>query len=192
MLTADHHLHAIDAFDVHVSAIGDDEWVLPVPSCPGWDVRALVTHVAASTLTTGFLLMGDDADGADAQVDTLVSSDHPCASWRRAAAHTRCVLDQAWLGREIVRTSGPVDAADLIAESCCELVVHTWDLAIAIGEDPLIGEVMASACTGWFGTVEDQWRARGAIGPRTDVTGDAGPLAVLLARAGREPDWVAR
>ena len=185
MITADHHLHAIEAFDERAAMIAADRWDRPVASCPGWDVRALVTHVAEETLALGLLVHGEEPDGVDERVGRLVCADDPFASWRRAAAYTRCVLDQAWLGNDVTRPGGVVRASDYVAEVCCATVVHTWDLAVAIGSDPTIDHVLVAACSDWFAQVEPTWRERGLVGPAVDVSDDVDAQTELLARFGR-------
>jgi uncharacterized protein (TIGR03086 family) len=185
MITADHHLRAMDAFDELVSSVPDRSWDHRVPSCPAWDVRTLVTHVAEETLSVGLLVHGEDPERAAARVGRLISPDDPLPSWRRAVAYTRSVLDQSWLGDDVRRRDGTVRASDYVAEVCCATVIHTWDLAISIDADPTIDPVLVASCTDWFDALEGAWRERDLIGPPVDVADDAGAHEQLLARAGR-------
>lgn len=68
-------------------------------------------------------------------------------------------------------------------------VIHGWDLARAIGESERIDPELVDACSKWFASVEDAYRAGGAIGPRPEIPAGADEQTALLAMFGRKADW---
>ncbi len=66
-----------------------------------------------------------------------------------------------------------------------DALIHRWDLARAIGTDETLEPDLVETCAAWFAEREDIYRNAGAIGPRTDVSPDAGPQTRLLAAWGR-------
>lgn len=186
MITVDHHLHALAAFDRRVGSIGERDWGLPVPSCPEWDVDALVSHVTVRTAWLARLLRGDGPGGAAAFVDRVCcGADGALPAWRRVYCHARAVLDQTTLVGDVQLPTRPVSARSYLAEACCDAVVHTWDLATAIGVDPTLDSVLVAAIGDWSVVVEEDWRERGAIGRLAAVPDGADAQARMLARFGR-------
>ena len=66
-------------------------------------------------------------------------------------------------------------------------LVHAVDLARALGVDETVDATAAAAVADWFESMEETYRAIGAIGPRVEVAADAGPAARLLGMMGRQP-----
>jgi uncharacterized protein (TIGR03086 family) len=69
-----------------------------------------------------------------------------------------------------------------------EVVVHAWDIAIALGADPTIDPAIAKMLDEFYAAISlDPYRAHGAFGPEVTVSDDASHADRLLARLGREP-----
>lgn len=189
MITVDHHLRALTEFNRRVRAIGIDGWGLPVPTCPEWDVTALVEHVTLRTAWTARLIAGGTPEQVADFVDRHCNGgDGALASWRRVFVDACAVLDQVSLDRDVSLPGGPLPATSYLAEVCCDTVVHTWDLAIAVGADPRLDGVLVDACDDWLAAIEEDWRRRGAIGARAPVPARADPQEALLARVGRRSE----
>ena len=189
MITVDHHLRALAAFDLRVEAIGDGQWGSPVPSCPGWDVEDLVSHVTVRTAWLARMLAGDGPDVAAAFVRRVCGgAGGPVPAWRRVHLHARAVLDQTTLDGDVQLPTGSTSARSYLAETCCGTVVHTWDLATAIGADPTLDSILVATVAEWFDGIEETWRERGLIGPAVQVPAGADGAdaqRALLARFGR-------
>ena len=89
MDVAELHSRALDATRGVIAGVRQGQWAAPTP-CPGWDVRALVNHVAAGNLwaaelTAGATIseVGDHLDGDLLGADRLGAYD---ASAKAAAA----------------------------------------------------------------------------------------------------------
>jgi hypothetical protein len=66
-------------------------------------------------------------------------------------------------------------------------LVHTWDLARAVGADETLDPDAVAAVLEWFDATEMLYREAGLIGARVEVGPGAGPQEMLLARFGRKP-----
>jgi uncharacterized protein (TIGR03086 family) len=118
-----------------LGAVRPDQWDRPTP-CPDWDVRRLVNHVVRGNLNyrdlvrgapaAQFLRMRDaDALGAD-PVAAFTASVRECA----AAFAGPGVLE-----RVVDYPLGPLPGRRALAVRTADTVVHTWDLARAVGAD---------------------------------------------------------
>jgi uncharacterized protein (TIGR03086 family) len=184
VITASHYRRALDGFDARVRAISDDQWSEPTACCPDWDVRALTAHVAEETMWAPPLLRGERPDAVAKHVERQ-STDDPSSVWPIAVEEARRTVTDTALEGAVELPSGRVPASDYIAEMCCDTLIHTWDLADAIGADAELDSEVVDACASWFDDHEDEWRSSGAIGAPADVPEGAEAQTALLARFGR-------
>jgi uncharacterized protein (TIGR03086 family) len=69
-----------------------------------------------------------------------------------------------------------------------DVLVHTWDLATATGQDPNLDPELVDACVAMFlPDMPERGRAAGIVGPAVDVPDDASPQDRLLGAMGRRP-----
>ena len=69
-----------------------------------------------------------------------------------------------------------------------EVVVHTWDIATALGADPTIDPNIAEMVDEFYRSISlDPYRAHGAFGAEMLVDPSAPPADRLLALLGRRP-----
>ena len=66
-------------------------------------------------------------------------------------------------------------------------LVHSWDLARAVGVDATLDAESVATVRTWFADWEDAFRSSGAIGPRVSLPDGASPQDDLLTRFGRTP-----
>jgi uncharacterized protein (TIGR03086 family) len=143
----DRYARASAEFEPLLRAVRD--WTAPTP-CAEWDVRALVNHMARGNLNYALLAEGGpaaeflrlrDADALGANpVGAFAESVRACAdAFTRPGALER-ILDYP-LGR--------IPGAQALAVRTADSVIHTWDLARAIGaDDTLDGDLVAWADDG--------------------------------------------
>lgn len=126
---------ASDGFARRLARVADDQWSAPTP-CTDWTVRALVNHVAQGNLNyvrllegasaADFLRLRDaDALGAD-PVGAFVAAARSCAQAYAAPGALDRVVDHP---------SGRLTGRQALAVRTTDTVIHTWDLARAIGVD---------------------------------------------------------
>jgi uncharacterized protein (TIGR03086 family) len=170
-----------------VSAVADDQWDLPTP-CREWTVRDLVNHVAGEDLWTSPLMRGHTiADGGD-RLDGDLLGDDPRATAASAATEARGIVDETLHSHGTVQLSyGEESMDEYVRQLLADHLVHGWDLAVATGRDRSLDPELVATVAAWFDGTEQAYRSVGAIGARTELTGDT--QADLLARFGRDAGW---
>jgi uncharacterized protein (TIGR03086 family) len=162
---------------VLVAAVPDDRWSAPTP-CADWDVRALVDHMAAGPL---YLL-----DGVGA------STGEPGSAAPYGVAVRRCVAELRQPGALERRCQSPAgfewSVAEAAAGTAMDQLVHSWDLAVALGVDPALDPELVDACAAMFlPAMPEIGRQAGLVGPAVVVAVDAPAQDRLLAAMGRRP-----
>jgi uncharacterized protein (TIGR03086 family) len=143
--------------------------------CSEWDVAALVAHMQAGT---GYLLA---AVGLAAEPDT-----------RYGAAVERCVRALRTPGALERRCMSPAgfewSVAEATAGTAMDQLVHTWDLAVAIGGDRALDPELVDAIVALFlPHMPDVGRKGGIVGPEVAVPPGAPAQDRLLGAMGRRP-----
>ncbi|MCB1005121.1 MAG: TIGR03086 family protein [Acidimicrobiales bacterium] len=174
-------------FTARVEAVAPDAWGRPAP-CEGWTARDVVRHLVTWLPGPGFLLGAFDVDtGPLPSVD-----DDPAGAWSVVRDAIQRSLDDPAIA-ERVEDCGPPGHLSLAAavEMACtpDVLVHTWDLARAVGLDERLdpGEVhrMAEGLLGVPPEVDQAMRSSGHYGPRVEVPAGADEQTRLLAFMGR-------
>jgi uncharacterized protein (TIGR03086 family) len=180
----------VERWSSTVSAISADQWDLPTP-CSDWTVRDLVNHVAGEDLWTPPLVAGRTIADVGDQFDGDVLGDDPIASAQSAAVAAIAATSAALPGGGTVHLSfGDFPVSEYAWQLVADHLVHSWDLAAALGVSRDLDPAAVEDLAGWFVNWEEGFRAAGAIGPRADVSGDD-PQEALLASFGRDPAWSA-
>ena len=165
-----------------IAGIDDVQLALPT-TCAEWDVRAALDHLIGATwmftLVNQGRAVGEDARG--------IGGGDPMAALTEAAAanavlwHTPGAFDGE---RAFPFGTFPADAAAMMNLS--EVVVHTWDVATALGADATMDPSAAVMLDDFYAAMSlDPYRAHGAFGAEGRVDPGAPPAARLLARLGR-------
>ncbi|MDQ1395513.1 MAG: hypothetical protein QOG64_772 [Acidimicrobiaceae bacterium] len=180
---------ATDRMTSLLAIVSTDQFDLPTP-CPGASVGELVDHVGA--LTRGFIAVArKDVDGTEAPVKPNAANLEP--GWRDRITRDLATLADAWrdpAAWEGMTSAGgvalPGEVAGLVALD--ELVVHSWDIAVAIGQPyaPTDDDIEAAMS---FVSAFDAPRDGNLFGPVVDVPDDASALDRLLGLTGRDPKW---
>ena len=135
------------------------------------------------TLVNQGQAVGEDAAGIgsdDPVVALTDAAEANIASWRAPGAFDG--------ERSFPFGTFPADAAAMMNLS--EVVVHTWDIASALGTDVTIDPTVADMVYEFYRPMSlDPYRAHGAFGAEIRVDLDAPPADRLLALLGRQPAW---
>ncbi len=145
--------------------------------CAEWDVAALLAHMRGGTR---YLL---DAVGLDAGEPPGRHDDY-------AAAVARCADALRSPGALERRCTSPAgfewSVAEAAAGTAMDQLVHTWDLAVAVGGDRVLDPELVEAVVAMFlPQMPEVGRAAGFVGPAVDVGADASAQARLLGAMGR-------
>jgi uncharacterized protein (TIGR03086 family) len=181
------HRRAVESWQRFVDGVGADQWDLPTP-CTDWDVRALVNHVVGEERWTGPLLDGMTiAEVGDRFDGDLLGAD-PQAAGRTAAAESAAAVADKLDGIDTVHLSyGDEDPGEYVHQLAADHLIHGWDLAAATGGDTKLDPELVKEVADWFADREELYRSAGAVGARTESSGD--PQSDLLAAFGRDAGW---
>ncbi|GGK89305.1 TIGR03086 family protein [Planomonospora parontospora subsp. parontospora] len=176
---------ALDGFGALVHRIAPGQWENPTP-CAGWDVRTLVNHVVSESLCVPELFAGRSAAEIGGAFDGDLLGDDPLKAFDSSAAAAVQATGEGGSLTAVVRLSfGDVPGAEYITELFADALIHTWDLARAIGADERLDPELVEACAAWFADAGDDYRQAGVMGDPHPVPAGTGLQARLLAAWGR-------
>ena len=175
---------AVAGFTARVGKVAPDDLSQPTP-CTEWVVGQLVNHVVGELLWMPPMLegrtiaeIGDRLDGDHIGSDAGAAWDGAADAALRAVAAT----DPA----QVVHLSyGDVPAAAYVGEVAIDVLIHTWDLARALGVDEQLDPQLVAAALARLEGHEDELAASGLFAPARPVAADADPQTRLLAAVGR-------
>lgn len=167
-------------FSDRAHAVDDAAWDNPSP-CDDWAARDIVRHLVewvptvlgrGGVTTPGGPPVDDDPAGAfDALATTLQAAlDDPAVSEQRFDAGPPGELSVS-------------QAIDMLVTG--DILVHTWDLARATGQDERLDEVLVAGMLAGLEPMGDALAASGHYGPRVEVPEGSDVQTRLLAATGR-------
>lgn len=176
---------AVGEFDRRIASVGEGQWHGATP-CTAWDVRALVNHVVVELAWIPPLLEGKTIAEVGDHLDGDLLGDDPPAAWRRRSdAALRAVAEEGAQARTVHLSSGDATADEYLSEVASDIVVHTWDLARAVGADERIDPRLVEFAYRTLEPLMQSWRAAGLVAAPVDVPTDSDRQTQLLALAGR-------
>jgi uncharacterized protein (TIGR03086 family) len=170
------HRQAVDGFSQRVDAAGG-RWDAPSP-CEGWTAREVVDHVTGNHRMIVERLGGADAPGPTGD---------PSADWVAARDAALTVLEQADLSQVVEGPMGPMPAEIVCGIMTNDVLVHTWDLARAVGADEALPVDLVEGAYAALLPFDDLLRQSGFFGPKLEVSEAASTQDRLLAFLGRQP-----
>ena len=203
------YIKALFGFDAVVQRVGPDQWANPSP-CPGWDATEVVNHnilVAASIAEMARgnapVVRAPDTDGGWPAFhgEGYVFAPHVFAAPREEPGndptelwnHHRDLVVQA-LDRDgalQTRTRSPWGhgtVEEFLGFAFYDPLIHTWDLARAVGQDPHLDAALVERARATLANPGDGRDLRQpmslapAIAPPSDD-----PVSCLIAESGRDP-----
>ncbi len=182
---------ALAAFDQPMRALTFDRLTSPTP-CDDWDVSALVSHVVG-LLDDVPELMDGRASAAALDAEPRALHADPCTAWQRASGRARNALRQRGTpGPTLARQNGDQHVEAYLDQLSFSLLVHSWDLARAVGHDDVLPRGLVTWAQRWLPPQVQTYRAVGLIGPPAAEPATTDPQPWLLAAAGRESSWTPR
>ncbi|MFD0784717.1 TIGR03086 family metal-binding protein, partial [Micromonospora azadirachtae] len=156
-----------------VERVSPRQWSAPTP-CPDWDVRTLVNHVVNEARWSVPLFasrtvaeVGDRFDGDQLGGDPITAAREAASQAEIAASHP------GTLTRTVHLSSGDVPATEYLHQLLAEHLVHGWDLAVAIGDDPRLDADAVRECAKWFATHAGDYRNAQLTRPGVEVPAEA-------------------
>jgi uncharacterized protein (TIGR03086 family) len=174
-----------------IDTVSTDDLPKPTP-CTGWDVGTLVQHmIGVATIYARAFAGGERASPADPG-GAAATCDELSASYRQASADLlEAARAPGYLDRTIKLVSVELPGHLAIRMVLAEQLLHTWDLAQAVGRPFTMDESLAAATLeGLQQVLAALPGARGegrAFEPEVPCPADASAQARLLAYSGRRP-----
>ncbi len=156
-------------------AVVSEQLGLATP-CTEWDVAALLEHMA----------------GGPAYLLVALGADPGATAWPERAAIDACVALLREPGALERRCQSPAgfewSVAEAAAGTAMDQLVHTWDLAVAVGDDRRLDPAVTTAVVEMFlPHMPEVGRQAGFVGPAVAVGEGASAQDVLLGTMGRDP-----
>lgn len=173
----DRYTNLADQFGARVEATPDDAWDSPAP-CEGWKARDVVTHVTDSQRNLTAALNGTEPAKQAAD---------PKADWRETYAAFKDAINQPGaLDKPVPGPFGEMPASMVIGRFLAtDALVHTWDLARAVGGDERIDATAVTQAFSGLKPMDAMIRQPGVFGPKVEPAPDADEQEQFLNFLGR-------
>jgi uncharacterized protein (TIGR03086 family) len=185
------HRHAIEQASSYVARIGADDLGRPTP-CADWNLQQLLDHMVGQHL--GFAaVVRDGVAGPEAYAPHRFTP----ASWQTSVDALLAAFAGADLDAMVVEVElhpvRPLPVSSLVAAQWLDTVVHTWDIAAALGESfTPTADVAAAMAQMATAIPDDERRDRPGAAFGHGVVGDDSPWGTALAALGRDVGWKAQ
>lgn len=170
-------------FTARVDGVAPDGWDAPAP-CEGWVARDVVRHLVEWVPWW----VGEGTEHS-LSVSADVDAD-PAAAWAELRDQLQALLDRPEAADEQFSSQMMGEMPLGVAAErfiTGDVLVHTWDLARATGQDETIDADFAAGMYEGMLPMDEMLRQSGHFGPRVDVADDASPAIKLIAFTGRTP-----
>lgn len=168
----------VRSFDERVRAAPADSWSNLAP-CEGWTARDVVTHVGNSLFGIAAGLTGGEPRHISADEDVV-------SAWDDARERFLAALPSADLSTNLPGPFGPMPAEQLIGRLVAtDVLVHTWDLARAVGGDEQLDAAAVSGAYSGLKPMDEMIRQPGVFGPKIEPPADADEQTQFLCFLGR-------
>ena len=179
------HLAVCRRFGAAVRS-ADGKWDCPSP-CDGWDARGVLEHVIGfhDVLLLRPLGLKPGRPRDNPQRRWELTFDRLQAAFGRDGMFERCVEVPAVGNNPPTR----LDATMLVPGLTQDVLVHTWDLARAVGADDRLDPAWCAVFLDRLPADPDALTASGMFAAAVTVGEQADTQSKLLAGLGRDPSW---
>ena len=176
------YTQALFGFDATVRRAPDDSWNAQSP-CEAWKAIDVLAHtIGMNEMVVGF------TNGVDAKSPRHEIPADPAAAWRESLDTMLTALDQQGALQEVAKTPwGEMPVDKFLGFAWVDPVIHTWDLAKATGQDPVIDPGLVDRANTQMERAGDSLRGERTFGPAVEAPADADPITRLAAITGRNP-----
>jgi uncharacterized protein (TIGR03086 family) len=166
-------------FDAAVRAATPDKWGAQSP-CELWQARDVVAHVVAGH-------RGVIAGVRGGESVPLAATEDPVRAWEEASRALGAITaDPQALAKEIDGPLGKMPASQVIGQFVAmDMLVHTWDLARAVGADERLDEDFVRRSYEILKPMDAMIRQPGRFGPKLEPPPNADLQTEFLYFLGR-------
>ncbi|MGO9341957.1 MAG: TIGR03086 family metal-binding protein [Acidimicrobiales bacterium] len=176
----DRYRQVANGFDSAVRAVTPDKWEAQSP-CEQWKARDVVAHVVAGHQSVIAGVRGEESK-------SVGTDDDPVRAWEEVSrAIDEITGDHEALAKEIDGPVGKMPAGQIIGQFVTmDLLVHTWDLARAVGANERLDENSVGRAYEALKPMDDMIRQPGVFGPKLEPPPDADVQTNFLYFLGRQ------
>jgi uncharacterized protein (TIGR03086 family) len=170
-----------DGFTATLAGVPAGRWDAPSP-CPDWTAREVAAHVVLTHRRVLAMAGGPEPVEVGADDDLGVA-------WEEASdALLGAVSDPEVRDRVVTARFGDMPFGDIVSRMvCADTLIHTWDLARAVGEDERLDPESVTHVATFLATAGDAVRSPGGFGPALEPPAGADEQTRLICLAGRAP-----
>ena len=170
-----------EQFGARVEATPDDRWDAQSP-CPEWKARDVVAHVVGSQRTVTAAIEGTTAEDVPADAD-------PKQLWRESMPRLVSALQTPGaLEKTMPGPMGEMPIEFMLGRFLAnDVLVHTWDLARAVGGDETLDQVAVGHAFEGLKPVDAMLRREGVFGEKVEPPEGADLQTQFLCFLGRRP-----
>ena len=169
-----------EQFGARVEATPDDKWSAPAP-CEGWAARDVVAHVVDSLRRITAAVNGGEPS-------TMGPDEDPKEAWRSSFAEAmEAVRQPGALEKPLAGgPMGPMPLEMMLGRLLStDVLVHTWDLARAVGGDERLDQDAVGHAYEGLKPLDAMLRMPGVFGPKVEPPADADLQTQFLSFLGR-------
>ena len=176
------HRAAAELFGERVRGVQD--WSVPAPP-EGWDAADVVRHLLEWLPGLLSSQLGVELRPADADdVDQLAHA------WEQRTSDVEQVLTHEGERPYTSEIFGEMTLADVVDRFyTTDVVMHTWDLARATGQDDRLPQAFCEQSFAGMEPMADVLSSSGQYAVRVSVPDDADVQDKLIGLIGRDPSW---
>jgi uncharacterized protein (TIGR03086 family) len=175
----DRYRMTADAFDARVRATPQESWSTQSP-CAEWRARDVVAHVVDNHRSLIAQVSGVESK-------PMTPDEDPEAAWMTAHATMRDLTeDPEAMAHSVESPMGPIPLDQMIVQfMCMDVLVHTWDLARAVGGDERLDEASVRDAYEMLKPMDAMIRRPSVFGPKLDPPPEADVQTEFLYFLGR-------
>ena len=180
---SDSYLRAVAGFTAVVDQVPAGGWDAAAP-CEGWTARHVVGHVMGgmqmvTKARTGTAVEFDDPAG--------FAGDDPAGAYAAARDAAFDTLTDDYLGKVVPGPFGEIPLDQSLGMFLTnDVLIHTWDLARAIGVDPKLDPELVQRCWDQLQPLDAMIRQPGVFGPKVEAPAGADATTKLMCFVGRQ------
>lgn len=174
----DRYTSLANQFGARVEATPGGAWSAPSP-CENWTAKDIVAHVVGTQINVVRAVTGDEV-----AVDVDAG---PKEAWRTSFAAMKAALGQPGaLEKMVAGPVGDMPVAQMVGRFLSnDVLVHTWDLARAVGGDEQLDADAVSHAFKGLQPMDAMIRQPGVFGPKVEPAPDADEQEQFLNFLGR-------
>lgn len=172
--SSDKYWRAVDGFSRVVDAVPDDAWSVQSP-CERWTARDVLAHVVGGMQRVA---------GAAGEAPSLEQD--PASAYAKTRDAALGSLTDERLASQIESPMGAIPLDQFLARFMTpDTLVHTWDLAAAVGMDVTLDPQLVEETYQAMLPLDDALRSSGAFGPKVEPPPGTDTQVKLICFTGR-------